>query len=245
MARYKTLGELLVELRAKTRRSLNPAHNSQARDAQVELLQATQEWLWEDFNWPHLRVTRDVALQDGQRYYDVPSDLDIDRIETVEIKDGSIWRKLDPIIESMHYNIYDSDLDQRAWPVRRWTISEGALGDVEQIELWPIPDRDQDATTLDATLRVTGFRRLNPLIQESDRADLDSRLIVGYAAAEMLAAAGTKDAPAQLAKVQQLDAKLRGGMIPRRRFKMLGTSEKHESLLRGPPTVYYRTTPSS
>lgn len=245
MARYKTLGELLVELRAKTRRSLNPAHNSQARDAQVEILQATLEWLWEDFNWPHLRVKRDIAVQDGQRYYDAPEDIDIDRIECIEIKDGNLWRPLDYGIDRIQYNVYDSDLDQRTWPIRRWMIAEGDLGDVEQIEVWPIADRDQDATTLDATLRVTGFRRPSTLVQDSDRCDLDSRLVVGYAAAEILAAAGSKDAPSQLAKVQQLDAKLRGGMIPRRRFKMLGTGERHESLLRGPPTVYYRTTPSS
>lgn len=240
MARYKTLGELLTELRARTRRSLNPAHNSQARDAQVEMLQVTQEWLWEDFTWPHLRVHRDISLQDGQRYYDMPEDLDIDRIEKIEIRDGNRWLEVKYGIEAHHYTTYDSDLDQRTWPVLRWVIAEGALGDKEQIEVWPIPDRNADAETLDATLRVWGVRKLAPLVADSDRADLDSRLIVGYAAAEMLAAAGAKDATLKLSQAKKLDAKLRGGMVPRRRTKILGTGEKHESLLRGPPTVYYR-----
>lgn len=240
MARYKTLGQLLTELRSKTRRSLNPAHNSQARDVQVDALQSTQEWLWADFTWPHLRVHRDIELNAGQRYYDTPEDIDIDRIEKVEYRDGDRWIPLEYGVQSVHYNSYDSDLDVRTWPPRRWMISEGSLSDLEQIEVWPIPDRDYDTATLDATLRVTGVRKLAPLVQDDDRADLDSRLIVGYTAAQMLAVAGSKDAPLVLDQTKKLDAKLRGGMVPRRRFKMLGVGERHESKLRGPPTVYYR-----
>ena len=65
MSRGTTLVKLLDDLRAECRISLNPAHNRQQRDVQVKMLQRKQEWLWNDFAWPHLRVERFIDLQAG------------------------------------------------------------------------------------------------------------------------------------------------------------------------------------
>lgn len=242
MARNRTLTQLLDGLRAETRRSLNSAHNVQVRDTQIKLLQRTQEFLWEDFTWPHLRVTRDITLQAGQRYYDLPDDLDIERVEKVQVKDGDRWCDISPNINTEHYNTYDSDLDIRSWPVQRYQIAEDNLGASAQLEVWPIPDGDGDEETLDGTLRLTGIRNLRPLVADADQADLDDRLIVLYAAAEDLAAAGSKDAALKLNLAKKLDAKLRGNLTKPRRFRMFGADcDEHRSPLRGPPTVYYRT----
>jgi hypothetical protein len=242
MARGSTLINLLTKFRSEAKVSSNPAHNNQVRDSQVNLLQRVQEWLWEDFTWPHLRVERTFPLEAGQRYFDVPEDLDIDRIEKIEIKDCGTWRRLDAGIDGCHYTAFDSALDERSWPVQRWKISEGAAEEGEQIEVWPIPDQDGDATTLDGYVKVTGIRRLKPLVADGDRADLDDRLITLYAASEELAGSNAKLSQLKLAQANKLYAKLRSGLTPRRKFKMFSDSDK-PPILRGPPSIYYRTVP--
>jgi hypothetical protein len=235
MARGKTLTSLINDLRAESRRSLNPAHNKQARDAQVNLIQRIQENLWEDFAWPHLRVRREVKLLAGQRYYDVPEDLDISRVEKIEVRFNNRWVELHDGIEAEHYAVYDSDLNERGWPVSRAMISED-----EEVEVWPIPESDGDETTLEGMLRFTGIRKLRNLVDDADRADLDNRLIVLYGAAELLAADGAKDATLKLSQANKLYSKLRGGLMPRKRFKMFGDSDAPKTIFRGPPPIYYR-----
>lgn len=217
MARGTTLIKLLDDYRAEARLSLNPAHNAQVRDTQVKLLQRVQDRLWEEYAWPHLRVTRDTPLMAGQRYYDTPDDIHIERIEKLEVFSDGTWRPLHANIESYHLDTYNSDLDERAYPPMRWQISED-----EQVEIWPISDQDGDTPTLEGVLRFTGIRNLNPLVADTDRADLDDRIIVLYAAAETLAAAGEKDAQMKVSQANTILAAKRGGMTPRRGFKMFG-----------------------
>lgn len=223
MARRKTLVQLLSELRAETDVSLKPAHNTQVYDKQVLLLQRVQEWLWEDTAWPHLKVERQFKAEAGQRFVDWNADFDIARLTKVEFKYGGRWRQLEWGIEPEHYFVYDSDIDKRAWPVQRCKIFED-----EQIELWPIADQDGDPTTLEGYFKVTGIRNLRPLVEPSDRADLDDRLIVLYAAAESL---GAKEGATKLALANKRYAKLRSGLTPKRKFSMFGI---------GRPTVSHR-----
>lgn len=237
MARGQTLISLLDDLRAECRASLNPAHNVQVRDQQVKALQRTQNWLWEDFDWPHLRVQRDIPCQAGQRFYEAPTDVLIDRITHIEVRYGWKWVVLDPHIDTTaNYSQWDSDLGVRSWPIRRWRIFEN-----EQIEVWPIPDHNADTEgSLDGTLRITGIRDLHPLVADTDTCDIDGRLIVLFAASEILAGNGAKDAELKLANANKHYAKLRGKLMPRRRFKMFGRDDNARNLLRGPPPVYYR-----
>lgn len=220
MARGTTLVRLLDNLRAEAGLSLNPAHNNQARDVQINTLQRTQERLWDDFSWPHLRVQRQVPVSAGQRYYDPPEDLDISRLESIELFRDGTWAPLAPGIEGCHLAAWNSDLDERSWPPRRWTIH-----DDQDIEIWPIADINCDPTTMDGTLKFTGIRNLRPLVADSDRADLDDRLIVMFAAAEMLARSKSSDAQVKLDMANRIYARIRGGLMPRRRFRMFGVGE--------------------
>lgn len=233
MARNSTLGSLLNEFRAESRLSLNPAHNNQTRDAHIILLQRTQEGLWEDFDWPHLRVERTLPLAAGQRTYSPPEDISVDRIQKIEFRFGGEWTSLRPGIGSAHYATWDSDTGVRSWPVERWRIVEN-----EQIEIWPIPSENVGAD-LEGTLRVTGIRKLRPLIDDGDRADLDNRLIVLFAAAEYLASRGEKDAKLKLDQATKRYLRVRGNLMPRRRFS-LGGNVTYGRPLRGPPRIHYR-----
>jgi hypothetical protein len=235
MARNSTLVHILDLYRAEARVSQNPAHNNQVRDTQVKLLQRTQEWLWDDFAWPLLRVDRFVEIQDGQRTYSMPADLDIDRISKIEVFHDTAWCELKPGIGAEHFTAYNSMLDERQWPPQRWRITED-----EQIEIWPIPDTNYDSTTKEGWLKITGIRRLRSFVADSDRADLDDRLIVLYAAAETLAATGAKDANLKLDQANKRYAKLRGAQMPAKVFKMFGIGQDQRPR-RVPIAVYNKT----
>lgn len=222
MARGVTLVRLLDELRAEVRNSQNPAHNSQVRDPHIILLQREQERLWEDFPWPHLRVERFIPVAAGQRYYAPPADLHVDRIESIEIKTDGEWIPVGNGINAGHYAAHDSALDQRAWPVQRWAIAEE-----DQIEIWPISDVSATVEDQNGFLKITGIRNLKPLVADSDRADLDSRLLVLYVAGGLLAATGAKDAQLKLEAANRHYAKLKGLQVKTKSFNMFGTGLVH------------------
>jgi len=235
MARGQTLLKLLDDLRAECRLSPNPAHNSQQRETQVRLLQRMQEWLYDDYNWPHLRIERFFPSQRGQRYYGLPKDIALERILHLEVRFGTRWLPVGSGIEADCYAGIDSDGGQQGWPVRRWRIWED-----DRIELWPVPD--QDAGTGigdDGSIKVVGIRNLRPFRDDTDVCDLDDRLIVLYAAAELLAAAGAKDAQLKLQQAAARYAKLKDDLSPRRRVQMF-QERPERAPLRGMPMVDYR-----
>ena len=232
MARRSTLEAIRNDFRAECRLSMNAAHNTQDAARQIIVLQRTQEWLWRDFDWPHLRVDRFIDLQAGQRYYDMPEDLDIDRIQRVAVRHDRVYCDLRAGIDEAQYAAHDSDLDQRAWPVRRWQLTED-----EMLEVWPIPDSNFDPSSLDGRLKITGIRQLKPFVAESDRADLDDRLIVLYAAAEYLASKNSDDAQLKLDQATQLYSKLRGQLMHPRRYAMFGTGQPSR-IKRVPIAIY-------
>lgn len=236
MARGSTLVKLLDDLRVACRISSNPAHNRANQDSQIRALQTKQEWFWNDFAWPHLRVDRFLDLAAGQRYYDLPTDLDITRITKIESRWAGVYNKLFWGIDADALSAYDSDLDQRGWPVQRVNISEN-----EQLEVWPIPDQNFDAVSLDGRIKVTGIRTLKPLVAMTDRADIDDRLIVLHCAAEYLAATGAKDAQFKLDQANALYLKIKGQLMPRKVHKMFGIGDD-ERRYRSRPVAVYRTT---
>lgn len=232
MARNQTLLKLLHDVRAEARLSLDPAHNVQTRDSHIALIQREQERLWSDFAWPFLRVYRYIPVQAGQRYYDTDAavtdalaaptaQIPAERIERIEIKSDGQWLPMEPGVGPEHYAAHDSALDERAWPPRRWRISEG-----DDIEVWPIPDSDADPTDQYGFLRITGIRALRPLVDDSDRADLDDRLLVLYCAGSLLAAAGAKDAQLKLEAANRHYGRLKSEQTKAPTFNMFGVNTR-------------------
>jgi hypothetical protein len=235
--RQTTLVRLLDLYRHECRLSANPAHNAQARDAQVNHIQRTQEWLWDDHNWPFLRVERYIDLQAGQRYYAAPEDLHLQRLSKIELFYDAAFVPLDAGIDAVHYTVYDSDGGETQFPPQRWRIFED-----EQIEVWPIPDTNYDPATREGRLKLTGTKKLSPLVDDNDRADLDDRLIILFCAAEVLASRGEKDAKFKMDQATKRYATLRGQQQPRRKFGMFAL-QRHEPIRRVPIAVYNKTTP--
>lgn len=247
--RGKTLGECLTGLRTELRLSLNPAHNVQVRDTHVAVLQRTQEWLWENYTWPHMRVERYLQPQTGQRFYDpagckkisqstgllvAAGDVTIDRLDSVMwLRDGDVWMKVVPGINPADFNAYDSDAGDTAWPICRWQIAEG-----NNVEFWPVPNQNGNTTTLAGMIRFSGVKSLGAFTDDTHTADLDDQAIILFAAAKL---APAKEKADFVAQGQQRMRDIRANAVVRRRIKLFsGQSEGKQ--LRGPPRVYYRTT---
>jgi hypothetical protein len=178
MARGKTLGELVNDLRITARMDPNPALSINMVPLLKLTLNREQERLYDDFDWPFMRIRRDVTLQAGQRYYDIPADLNLERIEKVEYLYGSEWRDLTRGIGQEQYSSIDSDNGERSDPTLRWDVLD--TGTREQVEFWPIPLTD------DQIVRFTGIGKLGTMVNDADRALLDDQMLVNFAAAEIV-----------------------------------------------------------
>jgi len=196
MARGTQLLSLIAQLRAETGRTQNVAVGVDEVENLKVILQRTQELLYDEYEWPHLRVQRTISLLAGSRYYNLPSDLNFDRIQDVKLKYNGVYTDVERGILFDDYSVYDSNADtpDRSFPVLKWDIRH--TGSTEQLESWPIPAEA-------ATLYLFGTKKLSNLIQESDRADLDDRLIVLFAAAEMLARQKSADAKNKLSQAER------------------------------------------
>jgi hypothetical protein len=201
MARGTTLEKLLQMFHNEIGQIDTPSYGIGARNADINLLQRTQEWLWEDFDWPFLQVKEDLLLEAGSHIYDPTPNIPFDRIQQIQVKYGGYWQDVSfGIDEDTDYLVYDTDTGVRNDPVCKWDFHY--LGDNEQICFWPIPASNADATSKELVARVTGTRKLRPLVEDSDRAMLDDRLITLFAAAESLARDRAEDAGT---KLQQAD----------------------------------------
>lgn len=209
MARGTSLGVIVDKVRAEARHSQNPALGTNVRATIINAIQRVQNQLYLDYDWPFLRVRRDKLTQAGQRYYDFPTDLNLERVETFEVLWGTEWRPIENGIEMSDYTTWNSDLDVRVDPVRKWQMIDAGAG--PQYEIWPLP------ATNDNTMRWTGIRKLQPLVADSDRADLDDDMIALFVAAEFLAHAKQYDAKAKLSAAQGMLERLRSRMTLKRR----------------------------
>ena len=216
MARKTQLLSLIAQLRAETGRTQTVSVGIDEVENLKEMLRRVQEQLYDEYDWPHLRVQKTVALAAGQRYYDLPTGLNFDRIEDVRLEYNDVYQGIDRGIELEDYSIFNSNAStpERSSPSLKWDIRY--TGSTEQIEVWPIPNDNIQ------TLYFLGTQSLSDLIQESDRADLDDRLIVLYAAAEVLARQESKDAQAKLEQANNRLATLRKNSIKKAPMIQMG-----------------------
>ena len=233
MARNTTLQVLLDDLRAEAGHSLS-ANLGQATEAMMlKLLNRVQRRLWEDFSWPFLHTKKDIVMQAGQRYYNVPEGLTLERIESAKFKWGNRWDRMKYGIDPSHYNQYDSDRDTRSWPVMRYE----AYGDVAgQIEVWPVPANNGDSSTGDGLVRLEGVKNLSPLSAKTDTADLDDQLIVLFAAAELLTRQKSADAQLKMAQAQAHYLRVKGRLSKGEPI-VFGDEEPDEYKPRGPKLI--------
>jgi hypothetical protein len=193
MARGATLLSLVDAFRAETRQSTQLSVGTDSLPHVKQLLRRTQRLLYEKHFWSFLSNIASKNIVAGDRYYDAPPELNMDRIErVVVIYNGQPI----PIIRGVsfeEYAQYDPEADERSSPVERWDLRW--TGSETQIEVWPLPSSSMK-------LKFLCMRPLRPLVENDDVADLDEDLIVLFAAAEELAAQKSRDADMKLKLAQ-------------------------------------------
>mgnify|MGYP001235675984 CR=1 FL=1 len=242
MARGTTLGELIDDLRAEVGHSVQASLGKAMRDVLIVVLQRTQRRLWNDYSWPFLRVKRDISMATGQRYYSLPADVTFERIERVEFKWGDRWEAMDYGIGTEELNQWDSDRDIRSWPIYRYDAYDNS--GTTQLEVWPVPSTNADASTGSGNVRIHGIRNLGNFISSSDKAELDDQLLVLYAASEILARQKQPDAQAKLSQANAHYMRLKARSSKTDTFILGGNEVPGRYIPKGPPVVAITTSSS-
>lgn len=221
MARNRTRDELTQQILSECRLSTNQSRGIDHRNYVIQLINRYYQDLWSDHDWPFAQIHREDAgknVNAGQRYYDFPATLDVERAYNIWYKLGSAWTLLEYGIDTSNYSAFDSDAGETTDPPLRWEIRDG-----NQFEIWPMP-----ASNLVGGLRFEGYRKKTELIASDDRCDLDDSLIVLFVAAEILAGNKAADAPVKLSAAQARLVMLRG-REPRPRVIMGGGGDTRQN----------------
>lgn len=222
MARGTQLQTLVSMLKAESSQSASVALNVDQAERYKTLLRRVQETLYDDYDWPHMRVITSKALVAGSRFYDFPTSpyaINFERLEEVVVYYNNQPHSVSRGIGFEHYAQYNPDQNERADPVRAWDVRW--TGSKEQIEVWPLP------ASGDMTMQFKGIRPLRAMTADSDVADLDDQLLVLYAAAEILAKQESKDADAKLAAAERRYNKLKGRTKGATNMAVYGGGDDH------------------
>jgi hypothetical protein len=195
MATGVQLSKLVKDLRAECGHSLAVAQGQATEDTLRYMLGRQQEELYEGYDWPALRIYRKIVTAAGQRYYDYPDDLPFDRVRRFwcHTTKATDWTPIEKGIDPMLFTTYDSEGGVRAWPPRRWEHN----ADQNQIELWPVPDRDQ------GEIIIYGMKPLAPLLKSDDVCTLDGTLLVLFTAVEVAAKTSPREGELKAQKAQR------------------------------------------
>ncbi|WP_137389148.1 hypothetical protein [Rhodoligotrophos defluvii] len=159
--------------------------------------------LYLEYDWPHLRMVFDkIPLQAGERFYDLPDGLNLDRVEEVVVWYSGLSHPLIRGIDFADYNGFDSQLDYRSEPALKWDARW--TGTKTQVEIWPVPYSN------DQTIQFKGFVNAPRLVNDEDVCLLDDNLVVLFSAHELLQGQKGADAETKLAKARERLNRLKG-----------------------------------
>lgn len=203
MARGTAFSELREALRNDLGRSPEASVGVSDIPALKRTLNRVYRALYMENDWPHLRKVFTVTLAAGQRYYDFPSGLALERVEEVWVDWSTIRHGLERGINQDDMNVFDSDADtpDRNDPPLKWDVRW--TGSSDQIEIWPIP------ATNTQTLYIQGLQDAPKLVNDTDLCLLDDDLVVAFAAAALAKRQKSADADDLLTSAQGYLSKLR------------------------------------
>jgi hypothetical protein len=209
-------GDLQTDLRAELRRSSNLGHDLGDVTHLQRAINAEYFRLYDDYDWPHLirQFTR-VPMVAGQRYYDLPAQLDWSRIERVDGWWNGRPHDVLPGIGIEEYAQFDSVGDERSDPVLKFDIRNQT--GTPQIEVWPVP-----ASAL-CSIELTGPIKMDKLVDDADVCLLDAEAVILFAAWKLSVDDNKKSAEAAAtSRLRQIRAR-----IPETRRVRMGLGESN------------------
>jgi hypothetical protein len=202
MARGTQFVQLYTRLRSDVRRSSEPALGISDLDNLKQVINRVYSTLYNAYDWPHLRKVFDrVALEAASRYYDFPAGLNVERVERAAVWYNGLPHLVQRGISFEEYAGFNSEIGVTSEPMLRWDVRW--MDTTEQIEVWPIPSSNNQE------LEFIGIQAITPLVADSDKCLLDDDLVLLFAAAEILAADGAKDAQMRMQAAQAHFEKLK------------------------------------
>jgi hypothetical protein len=193
-----TLGDLRRDLRAETGQSLNTLQGQQSQQTQDIMLDRQQRELWDAYQWPHLRFWKDVTANAGQADYNYPIEMPFDQISRIWLADGpgASWKGLSYGIRAIDVPVSGAPTGTPTrWGNKVSINSDGVTQPEGQFTLLPIP-----STTM--SMRLEGQAPCTSLVSSLDKCIIDSKAIVLFAAAEILATQKSESAALKLTKAQ-------------------------------------------
>lgn len=203
---HVTLTALLDKFRKEIGASTMPGQGVSAMPKWINLLQRTQEWFYDDYDWPHLEIDDDYSIILGERYYNfIQGGINPFRVKLAGVYWNTRWTDVKYGIGMTEYNVYNPQLGQQADPLLKWRrYSDKTIGQ-QMFEVWPPPASP-------STLRFRGIQSLPPLVDGTDVCVIDDTLIILTAAAEYLASAGDKGAQVKQQAAQSRYTRLKGNI---------------------------------
>lgn len=205
--RDTTLGAMVQMFRFETGQSMQLAQGVQTREHVKHALNRVQEQLYNDFDWPILRVYRTENILAGERIYSWPSDITVEDVRQLYDHYNNYYTPVGYGVEVEDRNAWETD--QRSDPILKWRIV-----DARQYEVWPTPASPR-------TLYIYGYLGYVPMRLDSDRCILDDNMIVLFAAAEWLARNKMADASAKLQAAQRIRQRLQGRQVSDKRRNVI------------------------
>lgn len=212
--RYRTLGELMTELRARLG-FVTQGSASKNNDTVIKsFLQEAHDYVFGELEPPAMRKKTTIKLVAGSFLYDWNNDEEDEEIDPGRVI--SIWVKTSDTIRSpLRQGITESDrsLDDIRQEPQKYDHLNG------QIELWPIPDQPYDLV-IEYTADKPRFDR------PSDRPSVPDRLVFLYALANAKAHYRHPDAQAAATSFQNMLAKEKFRQKENKRFFMQGETTR-------------------
>ncbi len=183
MSRQSTLANVLLMVKGELGYSLTAGVAVSGDQLLYTLIDNTQKWLADQFDWPFLLQRSDVSSVAGTRYLTLPTTIDFERDVQVAIAWGQQWLELPYGIGRNEYNTISSGdggiTAKQLDPVLRWQMYSQT-----QFEVWPIPVSTN-------TVRFTGRRPLTSLkaagvYDPTLTLDLDDLLIAMFVASKQI-----------------------------------------------------------
>lgn len=201
MTQRRTMAEMLRELRAEIGMATDVSLQANILDAHRSLLQRAQRMLYDNEMWPHLEGFFSVEVPKNANEIALPEGINAGAIRAVRVRDATSGSRAMPVRYGWtDQELMSADPDEPGWPIQYWRIEANADLDEDdfqrRVTFWPQPDRA-------AVLIFEARRAITRFVDDSDKATLDSDLIVLQTAAELLNEQGSPNGPVKAAAAQQ------------------------------------------
>lgn len=196
MARGVAFSELVLNLRAELRRSQAPGIGTEDLAPLKRTINHVIAVVSNKEDWPFLYRKYDpISIAAGDRFFDLPDELNLERIISVRVKWGGSYYDMWRGITYDDYITWDPEDDERSSPALKYDFQN--VNGNAQLEIWPISEGVQ-------SLHFEGYVTHPKLVNDTDLCLLDDEIVLLFAAAELMGDSFKAEAQAKRDQANEL-----------------------------------------